>query len=98
MAFKIIRDKASEDRRKIELIYTAELQKEIRRWSLLTEQDTTREREFMDRFSLVKKARQPSHSPEEAAETLAQSIKNNQTSLVQAQGNLDLEKLMELLS
>jgi hypothetical protein len=97
MGFKLIRDKTTEDRRKVDLVYIAELEKEIRRWTNITN-SFEREKELLDRFSLVKSTRNPNLSPDEAAEALSLNIRNNQKSLIQAQGNMDVEKLMALLS
>jgi hypothetical protein len=97
MGFKLIRDKSQEERRKIELLYTAELEKEIRRWTNITN-SYEKEKELLDRFSLVKSSRKALQSPEESVDLLTQNIRNNQKSLIQAQGNMDVEKLLDLLS
>jgi hypothetical protein len=97
MGFKLIRDKNTEERRRNELIHLAELEKEVRRWTNITN-SYEREKELLDRFSLVKSSRKPTHTAEETAELLTESIKKNQRSLLQAQGNMDIEKLMDLLS
>ena len=97
MGFKLIRNKTQEDRRKIELLYTAELEKEIHRWGNITN-SFEREKELLDRFNLVKTSRKAIQSPEGAADLLSQNIRDNQKSLIQAQGNMDVEKLLDLLS
>jgi hypothetical protein len=98
MGFKLIRDKAELDRQKSELLYLAELEKEIRRWTNITNNNGERERKMLDRFSIVKSSPKHLVSPDDTIDSLANTIKERRMDLVQAQGNMDIDKLLDLLS
>lgn len=97
MGFKLIREKTQEHADKIERLRKIQLDTEIRRWTNMTGTSERKEK-FIERYSIVKSKRLAEQSPEKMAESLSEDIKKNQSSLIQAQGNIDIDRLMDLLS
>jgi len=97
MGFKLIREKTREHAEKLERLRKIQLDTEVRRWTNMTG-TSERKDEFIERFAIVKSKRTKEMSPEKMAESVGEDIKKNQNGLIQAQGNIDIERLMDLLS
>lgn len=94
MGFKIIREPKEG---KEEKIFNEQLLKETVRWTNITD-SAERVDGFLERFKIVKSAKKPKLSPDEMAELLSSNIRQEYKSLSQTQGNIDLERLKDLLS
>lgn len=97
MGFKLIRDKTKDEHQVLEKLRDESLEFEAKRWSNITNNSEKKE-DFVERFKLVKSKRQKKEDPEELVKALSNSIKKERKSLAQTQGNIDIEKLQELLS
>lgn len=94
MGFKILREECPNNHDKL---HNQQLLLEATRWTNITS-SSERKDGFVERFKIVKSAKKSHKTPEEIVEMMSQNIKTEQKSLSQTQGNIDIDRLMELLS
>jgi hypothetical protein len=101
MGFKLIRDKTPEHEAKLERLRKIQLDTEIRRWTNITNSSERKEK-FIERFALVKSKRTEQNKADDGIQSLeeniTEAIKTSQPDLVQIQGNIDMDRLMDLLN
>ncbi|MEZ4742640.1 MAG: hypothetical protein R3B45_09365 [Bdellovibrionota bacterium] len=97
MGFRLIKDKSKDNADKLEQLRKIQLDTEVMRWANMTNNGEKKE-QFIERFASIKAKPKKDKDMEEIVDDLTTEIKKDKKNLIQAQGNIDLDRIMDLLT